>query len=147
MSDLNLPLNGQCLCGAVRVQVTERPEDVTYCHCTMCRRWSSGAMTITARFSGKAVSFTQGKPKVHRSSEKGRRGFCEECGTQLTFQYLVSDSGTGTDLVLDTEALYIPIGVFDDAEKLRPRSHYCVESQLSWLKIDDDLPRRRYGEI
>lgn len=146
MTEITLPMTGGCLCGAVRYETAEPPSDVMYCHCTMCRRWSSGAMTITAKFPTQAITFTQGQPKIHKSSEKGRRGFCDVCGSHLTFQYLVTDPGTGSNLVLETEVIYIPVGTFDNAEDIPPRHHYCIDSKLSWLNINDELPRRGYGE-
>ncbi len=147
MNEITLPMTGGCLCGAVRYETAEQPTDVSYCHCRMCQRWSSGTMAITAKFPADVVTFTQGQPKTHRSSEKGRRGFCEICGSQLTFQYLVKDPGVETDLVLETDMIYIPVGTFDNPEAIPPRWHYCIESKLSWLNIDDELPRRRYGEV
>lgn len=146
MAEYDLPLKGRCLCGDVQFETSEEPADVMYCHCSMCQRWSSGAMTITAKFPGNAVSFTKGRPKVHKTSEKGRRGFCGTCGSHLTFQYLTSDPGVGTDLVLETDMVYISVGAFDNTEDLQPRQHYCVDSQLSWLSIEDGLPRRGYGD-
>ena len=136
----SLPMTGQCLCGAVRYEAAEQPLDVMYCHCTMCQRWSSGAMSITAKFPVEAVTFTQGQPKIHKSSERGLRGFCDVCGSQLTFQYL------GTDLGVDPDMIYIPVGTFDNREDIPPRNHYCIDSKLSWLNIDDELPRRNYGD-
>ncbi|WP_442900749.1 GFA family protein, partial [Falsirhodobacter sp. 20TX0035] len=31
-------MNGHCLCGAVQVALTERPDDLHVCHCGTCRR-------------------------------------------------------------------------------------------------------------
>ncbi len=147
MNEITLPMTGGCLCGAVRYETTEPPTDVMYCHCKMCQRWSSGAMTITAKFPAKAVTFKQGQPKIHKSSERGRRGFCDDCGSHLTFQYLVTDPGIGSDLVLETGMIYIPVGTFDNAEDISPSSHFWIDSKLSWLNIDDELPRHGSGSL
>ncbi len=147
MTENTLPMTGGCLCGAVRYEAAEQPTDVMYCHCRMCQRWSSGAMTITAKFPTKAVTFTQGQPKINKSSERGRRGLCDVCGSQLTFQYIGTDLGIESDLILETDMIYIPVGTFDNPEDIPPRQHYCIDSKLSWLNIDDELPRRRYGEV
>ena len=149
MTDITLPLKGHCLCGAIEFEAIEEPADIMYCHCTMCQRWSSGSMTITAKFPGKSVDYTKGHPKIYKTSEKGRRGFCIECGSQLSFQYLVSeasDTGAGSSFNLETDVIYIPVGTFENTESLKPRNHYCIDTQLSWLNIDDGIPRRGYGE-
>lgn len=36
---------------------------------------------------------------------------------------------------------YVPIGVLDQAEQLRPQMHCHADAALPWLHIADDLPR------
>lgn len=75
---------GQCLCGAVRFRVTERPlSDVALCHCGMCRRWHGhiGAYTDVDRA---ALLFdAQDELAWFQSSSLARRGFCRRCGSSL----------------------------------------------------------------
>jgi len=33
---------GECFCGAVRIEVSGEPEGMGYCHCRSCRSWSGG---------------------------------------------------------------------------------------------------------
>lgn len=35
--------SGHCLCGAVRITVTDPPQELGACHCGMCRRWTGSA--------------------------------------------------------------------------------------------------------
>ncbi|WP_180784166.1 GFA family protein [Vibrio parahaemolyticus] len=36
-------MKGTCLCGAIEV-IAEPKNEVSLCHCSMCRKWSSGAL-------------------------------------------------------------------------------------------------------
>ncbi len=38
MSDKTMPITGGCMCGAVRYEATEPPQEVGYCHCRMCQK-------------------------------------------------------------------------------------------------------------
>ncbi len=33
---------GQCLCGSVQFETNIHPEQITVCHCSMCRKWGGG---------------------------------------------------------------------------------------------------------
>jgi hypothetical protein len=34
--------NGECFCGAVKLEASGSPEGMGYCHCGSCRSWSAG---------------------------------------------------------------------------------------------------------
>lgn len=36
-------MKGTCLCGAIEV-IADAKNEVSLCHCSMCRKWSSGAL-------------------------------------------------------------------------------------------------------
>ena len=42
---MGLPLEGGCLCGAVRYRISAAPSHTDYCHCRMCQR-STGAPVV-----------------------------------------------------------------------------------------------------
>ncbi|MDW4498185.1 GFA family protein [Sulfitobacter sp. D35] len=74
-------MKGACLCGAVRVEVTEREDWVSACHCDLCRIWSGSAFWGFAAPDA-AVTVT-GTPARYRSSSFAERAFCGTCGTHL----------------------------------------------------------------
>ena len=39
------------------------------------------------------------------------------------------------------DRVQVTLGSLDRPEKVRPDDHVWTESQLPWLRIDDDLPR------
>ena len=79
-----LPLSGACLCGAVRIEILERPDHAPEaCHCTYCRKQSGHVLA--------AVNVKRDTLRIHgadavtwyKSSDKVERGFCSICGSTL----------------------------------------------------------------
>jgi hypothetical protein len=124
------PMTGGCQCGAVRYEVSDEPIVVAVCHCTMCRRANSAPAVAWAMFAQDQVRFVSGAPKHYSSSPPARRGFCERCGTQISFT-----------------ADYIPglidltVGSFDEPARLAPTLHYWDSKRLPWVEFADRLPR------
>lgn len=87
MSDDGERIEGDCLCGAVRVRAKPVRRHVEACHCTMCRRW--GGIAYVGLQCGTDVEFEGAEHIVrYRSSEWAERGFCGRCGSSLFFHYL-----------------------------------------------------------
>lgn len=123
-------VEGGCLCGAIRYRVTARPLVVTHCHCSRCRR-STGAPVVTwAVIPATAFALSRGTPAVHCSSATGRRAFCPECGTAITF----------TESARPTE-VDVTAGSLDRPELAVPTQHEWITDRVPWLHLDDDLPR------
>lgn len=123
-------LPGGCLCGAIRYE-TDPPRRVMHCHCAMCRRASGGAFLTWAVVALDGLDFTKGEPRRYRSSDTASRGFCAGCGAQLTFEPTAGGRYIG-----------LTVGSLDDPDAVTPERHIWVASKVSWLRIDDDLPRK-----
>ncbi|PPD16641.1 MAG: aldehyde-activating protein [Methylobacterium sp.] len=112
-------LSGGCQCGAVRFRAggLKRP---SICHCRMCQK--AFAAPFGALVVAEKVEWTRGAPKHFRSSEKVRRGFCGECGTPLTYEYL--------------EAEYIDLAIcaFDDPAAIPPETQLAEEQRIPWCE-------------
>ncbi|KAH8586421.1 Mss4-like protein [Bisporella sp. PMI_857] len=89
-------ITGGCLCGAIRYTITigQNPEiewPPIYsgtCQCTKCRKFTGGLKHESCTFPLSAISppfTTHPSYTLYASSEKGRRGFCNICGSSLTF--------------------------------------------------------------
>ncbi len=121
---------GGCLCGAVRYRATADPIRAVNCHCGTCRRASGAAFLTHVHFPIGAFTWTAGKSTRYRSSAAAERGFCALCGSTLTMHESVLD-----------DRVQVSLGSLDRPGEVRPDDHVWTESQLAWLKIDDDLPR------
>ena len=134
MNEKSTPATGGCLCGAVRFEVSGPPNNTAYCYCKMCQQWSGSVLTSWAGFKTSAFRCTAGEIKYYKSSEFAERGFCPECGSSLV------QRGSKDDW------FSISTGSFDHSEYFPPRVHSGIESQVSWLKVDDGLPRQTTNE-
>ncbi|MBP1492854.1 GFA family protein [Acinetobacter nosocomialis] len=74
-------MNGQCLCGETTFEVELKNHDVHVCHCSICRRQTSGVIMTVDVVKGSLKFIQQKHLSVFNSSEWGERGFCNACGT------------------------------------------------------------------
>jgi len=75
---------GGCQCGAVRYRC-EGFGRASICHCRMCQKAFGGFYGPLVSANG--LVWTRGKPKYFHSSNHNWRGFCENCGTPLTYEF------------------------------------------------------------
>jgi hypothetical protein len=101
----------------------------------MCQRATGGIFASLAGASPDNFAWTRGTPAFFASSSLAKRGFCEQCGTPLSFKY-------------DTPAarIYTTIGSLDDPENAPIIKQFGIESRLSWVKFCDGVPEERTGE-
>ena len=122
---------GGCMCGAVRYEADGAPLVVGYCHCHSCRRHNGGPVVTWAAFERDRVRFTKGKRKIFESSPGVGRGFCDRCGTPLTWE------GKYGDLwVIDFH-----ISTLDHPEAYVPTVHWHPGERIEWFEVADNLPR------
>ena len=73
--------SGGCHCGAVRYEAAGEMLHHALCHCADCRRSAGAPMVGWIAFKSGDVQVTKGQPRIHASSEHGRRHFCADGGT------------------------------------------------------------------
>jgi hypothetical protein len=122
---------GGCFCGAVRYAFTD-VFDAGYCHCSICRRSSGGALMSFANTPAAGFAVTQGTPRVFASSAEFERAFCAECGTVM---FTRSIDPARWDMVS------VHQGTLDAPERIEPAMHICHADRLPWLHVHDALPR------
>ena len=98
-----MKMTGGCLCGAVRFEAEDVPEEIGVCHCGQCRRWASGPYFAVrageVRFAGEE---NLGR---HASSDWAERGFCKLCGSSLFYH------------MHDEPFHMMAVGAFDDQSR------------------------------
>ena len=128
MNDSTKTLSGQCLCGAVRFEVSGPLAAPHACHCRQCRR-QSGHHTASTHVKRTDFSLTADRGlKWYRSSDYAERGFCAECGSSL----LWDDGG---------DHVYISMGSLDQPTGLTLASHIYADEKADYYDIADGLPK------
>ena len=122
-------LSGRCSCGEVRFRVEGPVRDRCYCHCQSCRR-AVGAPSVAWGTVDSSNFSATGKIAVIASSENVTRGFCERCGTTLTYQN-----------ALRSQEIDFTLVSLDDPNAVPPERHIWVQDKLPWVTIDDGLPQ------
>jgi len=123
-------IRGSCLCQTVRYELSEPPEEMSNCHCSMCRKAHGAAFATYARVKAPTLRFTSGEQTLvrFRSSPIATRCFCGICGSPMRFLY---DSIPG--------AAWIAAGTLDDDPGIRPSEHIFVSSKAPWHDITDEI--------
>jgi hypothetical protein len=127
---MKLPLDGGCLCGAVRYRISAAPSHADYCHCRMCQRATGAPVVPWLTVASQAFAWTTGEPAVYPSSQKAERLFCPTCGTQLVFREPA-----------EPDHLDVTVASLDEPAAVRPSHHIWTTSRISWFDTADDLPR------
>ena len=130
------PVTGGCFCGAVRYEAEVSLLEAYYCHCRSCQKLSGTPAEVGVFVKPGTLRFTKEEPKYFQTSPFAKQGFCQHCGSRLI--YISPEKEDWTN---------ISVGSLDHPEHAVPNEHICVESQLPWYKLADDLPRSRSDEV
>lgn len=123
------PLEGRCLCGAVRFQVTAPFQTAGYCHCKRCQ-WRSGTTsTLNARVAAEGFEIMAGREAIRtwRPPDGQPKSFCMHCGGHLF-------SGD-PDLGL---MVGVRLGAVEGDPGIRPSWRQWMSSAPPWDVIPDD---------
>jgi hypothetical protein len=83
MSALELPLEGSCRCGRVRLRISKAPLLTMACHCTGCQKMSSSAYSLSAAIPADGFEVIEGEPVVGGLHGGTRHFFCDHCMTWM----------------------------------------------------------------
>ncbi|WP_265515582.1 GFA family protein [Nitratireductor luteus] len=121
---------GGCQCGAVRFRVEGALRNASICHCRMCQKAFGNFYAPLVSVRDAKLTWTRGEPKRYQSSNHVKRGFCDACGTPLTFE-APNESHDGVALA---------IGAFDHPEELAPQIQWGIEGKLPYVDELHTLP-------
>lgn len=125
-------VQGGCLCGDVRFELTLPVRFCAHCHCSMCRR-SHGAPLVTwVGVPREQLRFLSGESGVTRfaSSEHARRGFCGRCGSMMFFE---GERWAGE--------VHVARASIEGDVGLEVQAHVYWDDRARWMPIADELPR------
>lgn len=118
--------SGGCQCGAVRFRVEGTLGDASVCHCRMCQKASGNFYLPLVSVRRAKLTWTRGEPKRFQSSNAAKRGFCENCGTPLTYEA--------------PDGAALAIAAFDQPEEIAPTIQWGIEHKLPYVDGIHALP-------
>ena len=126
-------LKGSCLCGRAQFQVDGRIEDVSHCHCSMCRKAHGAAFGTYANVPAALHRFISGEDvlKIYQSSPTAQRLFCSVCGSPMLWRDPVHFPGIAS----------FPLGSLDSPVAVAAQRHIFVGSKATWHQITDHWPQ------
>ncbi|MBW8735087.1 MAG: GFA family protein [Asticcacaulis sp.] len=125
MSDIH---TGGCQCGAVRFHVEGPLGRASVCHCRMCQKAFGNVIAPLVSVREAVLTWTKAEPARFQSSNLVKRGFCQACGTPLTYEA--------------PDGVALAIGAFDHPGAIVPDIQYGVEGRVAWLDHINDWPAR-----
>ncbi len=130
------PLQGGCLCGAVRYEITEPLTVARYCHCTHCQRRTGTASSANGLVPRAGFRLLSGGEQVrsYRPPTGVPKLFCATCGSALFSGDPSSD-----------EQVVVRLGTLDRDPGIRPQYRQFVDSAATWEPIPDDGLKRFPG--
>ncbi len=125
------PVEGGCICGAVRYRLTAPPLAVYACHCRDCQRFASGPYAVGAIVERSGFMVAGATARTERVAESGRtvhQFACAECGCRIWHE-----AAGGAD------TLIVRAGTLDDPRWARPVVNTWTRSKLPWVDLGDTV--------
>lgn len=123
---------GGCLCNGVRYEYDGEIEEVSICHCSMCRKAQGSASVAVSPIASARFRITAGQHllKEYRAVPHKARVFCGNCGSPL---YSARD---------DLPALKrLRLGTVETPFECANAYHIYVASKASWDILAQGLPQ------
>ncbi len=142
MSEWKLPWSASCLCGQIKMQITQAPMVAMACHCRPCQKLTGGAYSLTLLVANEGFAVLEGEPMIggmHRAELAHH--FCPHCKNWL----FTRPQGMPFVNVRPT--------MLDDPSWVQPYVESCIEDRLPGAitgakhSFEGFPPPEKYGEL
>jgi hypothetical protein len=113
-------LEGSCLCGSVRVELSGEPNRVGICHCLDCRKKTGAIFASWAIYPVDRLGVT-GETARHQLKDDYTRHVCPACSSPIY------ETQAGSDEV------EVCVGVLDEPSRLTPTYELWTVRREAWL--------------
>jgi hypothetical protein len=117
----NLPAEGGCRCGRVRLKISAPPLLTMACHCTGCQKMSSSAYSLSAAIPSQGFEVTSGEPVIGGLHGAAKHYFCGYC---MTWMFTRPD---GIDFFVNLRPTML-----DDPKWFSPYIETWTSEKLPW---------------
>ena len=138
MIEPNQTVGGRCLCGAVQIEVTGPSLWRAICYCESCCRAVGAPAVAWVCFGKSQLSVVSGALARYESSPGVLRGFCQNCGTSLTYERQPREGVSGLNARPDE--IFVTTLALDDPTAYPPEEHIRYGERVEWFQVADDLP-------
>lgn len=124
-------LQGSCLCGGIRFEISAPVPGIVQCHCSLCRKSSGAGGIAKINVAAEQVAWISGEELVKAFARPSGYGsaFCTVCGSPAP------------DANARRTRYDIPVGLLDGDPPLRVAEHIYVGSKAQWETIADGAPQ------
>ncbi|MFZ5723802.1 MAG: GFA family protein [Pseudomonadota bacterium] len=125
-------ITGGCLCNGVRYEYDGTIEEISMCHCSMCRKAQGSAYVAVSPVDATRFRIVQGAGllKEFRAVPHKARVFCSNCGSPI---YSARDDLPGIRR--------LRIGTVETPFRCANAYHIYTGSKAEWEVLADNLPR------
>jgi len=122
-------LEGSCLCGGVRFELTGDFTPRSFCHCASCKRLSGGGGTANGAVRSDSVRIVAGEEllRTYQPDEGSAKTFCSRCGSNLF--------GGGWP---ESEMASVRLPALDTPFEGGPDRHIYTRSLAHWEALPED---------
>lgn len=124
------PVEGGCICGAVRYRIAEDSPPCYACHCRDCRHQSGSAFALQMPVWRSKFTVEGELVGGERTLPSGATGTIHGCATCLV--RLFAENSARPDILI------VRAGTLDDRGSLVPAAHMWTRSKLGWVTIPAD---------
>jgi len=121
-------IKGGCYCGKIRYEISSEPKTVVHCHCNNCKQSVGSPFVTWAVFDLEDINYQKDSPTEYKTETNAERGFCDRCGSSISYHGIGGDS------------IDITVGTFDDPNSCTPEKHIWDKRRINWINLDDGLP-------
>ena len=125
------PVAGQCLCGAVRIEIDFPARWAWHDHSGATRRAHGSAYATYVGSWRRRFRVTKGQAQLTRFQDEATgttRGFCSRCGTPIIYEHSCSP-----------HMVNIPRALFANRTGREPRYHVAIEELQDWTYMGEPL--------
>jgi hypothetical protein len=129
---------GRCMCGAVTYRAEIPTNEISACHCGMCRQWTGGPLIAV---STENLTWTAGEQQVRTrtTSPWAERAFCTECGSSLIYRITAEGPYQGHTTVT--------LGTLDDQSGFELVREYFIDEKPSAYTLEGEREQLTTAQV
>ncbi len=130
---MKLPLEGSCVCGSIRFEMSAEPLFTHACHCHSCQKVTGSAFAMSTFVLASDIQVTTGDAvAIDQPIKTGTRKvfLCPACMTVVW-----SESSDHANVRI------IRPGVISNKSDIHPQAHIWVHRRQEWLLLEKNTPQ------